>query len=212
MAERTTITGSIGVYAAFPNISELAQKWGVKLDVIKRGDVKASGSMFHDMTPQERQLWQDMIDHAYDQFLDVVRKGRGKSLKYDLTEAIPDENRMIPARIGADNGERVPYTRKLADGGIFTAEKAKQYGLIDEIGYLEDAVAVAARQANLNDDYKVIRYEKPRTLWSYLLEVKAPNPAVTATQAAGGAMPRIWYLLPESGISGILTASGIQWR
>src|SRR5262249_54005966 len=48
VAERTTITGSIGVYASFPNVSELAQKWGVKMDVIKRGDVKTSGSMFHE--------------------------------------------------------------------------------------------------------------------------------------------------------------------
>src|SRR5262245_9619124 len=100
VAERTSITGSIGVYAAFPNVSELAQKWGVKMEVIKRGDVKTSGSMFHDMTPQERQLWQDLIDHAYDQFLDVVRKGRGNKLTCGLTESIPDETKVI----GGDRG------------------------------------------------------------------------------------------------------------
>src|SRR5262249_14458941 len=75
-AERTTITGSIGVYAAFPNIADLANKHGVTMDVIKAGAVKDSGSMFHKMTPQERQVWQDMVDHAYKEFLAVVEQGR----------------------------------------------------------------------------------------------------------------------------------------
>src|SRR5262249_43722741 len=55
IAEKTTITGSIGVYAALPNIHELADKYGVQMEIIKRGEVKDSGSMFKAMTPEERQ-------------------------------------------------------------------------------------------------------------------------------------------------------------
>src|SRR5262249_61664150 len=118
-------------------VSELAQKWGVKMDVIKRGDVKTSGSMFHEMTPQERQLWQDMIDHAYAQFLAVVRQGRGDRLKYPLEAEIVEEKRMIPARDAAGKPEQVEYVRRLAGGGIFTAGKGPKDGPHDQNGYPE---------------------------------------------------------------------------
>src|SRR5205807_10488227 len=57
-AERTTTTGSIGVYASFPNVTGLAKKYGVSMDTIKAGDIKDSGAMLHEMRPQERQLGQ----------------------------------------------------------------------------------------------------------------------------------------------------------
>ena len=75
-AEKTTLTGSIGVFAALPNVSELANKNGVRMELIKAGGIKGSGSPFHELTPAERQPWQDMVDQAYDQFLDVVVRGR----------------------------------------------------------------------------------------------------------------------------------------
>src|SRR5439155_9136135 len=86
-AERTTITGSIGVYASFPNIAKFAKDHGIEMDMIKAGDVKGSGSLFHEMTPQERQPWEDMVEHAYRQFLDVVEEGR-PALKGKLTEEL----------------------------------------------------------------------------------------------------------------------------
>src|SRR5207248_685265 len=75
-AEKTTLTGSIGVFASLPNVSELANKNGVRMELIKAGPIKGSGSPFHELTPAERQPWQDMVDQAYDQFLDVVARGR----------------------------------------------------------------------------------------------------------------------------------------
>src|SRR5205807_7497813 len=59
LAERTTITGSIGVYASLPDVTELAKKIGLDMRVIKDGDVKYSGSPFKEMTPHELQLWQE---------------------------------------------------------------------------------------------------------------------------------------------------------
>src|SRR5207237_6710354 len=61
-AERTTITGSIGVYASLPNAKGLADKIGFRMEMIRAGDIKGSGSPFHDLTPVERQPWQDMVD------------------------------------------------------------------------------------------------------------------------------------------------------
>ena len=123
MAERTTITGSIGVYASFPNVADLAEKYGVRLDVIKAGRVKDSGSAFHKMTPQERQVWQDMVDHAYRQFLGVVGEGRPQ-IKGHLEAEVLTRIVTIP-----ESGEKLKMSRQRADGGIFTSDQALQLGL-----------------------------------------------------------------------------------
>src|SRR5262249_34264757 len=76
VAEKTTVTGSIGVFAAFPNVAEWADKNGVRLELVKAGNIKASGSFFHKLAPEERQTWQDTVDSAYENFLEVIAKGR----------------------------------------------------------------------------------------------------------------------------------------
>jgi protease-4 len=204
VAERTTVTGSIGVYAAFPNVTELADKWGIKMEVIKRGDVKDAGSMFHDMTPQERQLWQDLVDSAYDQFLAVVREGRGDRLKHGLTDPITVKR----TRPDSPDKEPVEYERRLADGGVFTADKAEKYGLIDQIGFLDDAVAVAAKQAGLGAEYRAVTYDRPRSLLSQLIGIQAPSASLDPAKWANGVLPRVWYLTPGSGIGGFFAAAG----
>src|SRR5205085_10807125 len=88
LAEPTTATGSIGVYASLPDVTELSKKIGFSMRVIKDGDVKYSGSPFTEMTPHERQIWQDMVDHSYLQFLHIVEEGRPKlkgKLQQDIT-------------------------------------------------------------------------------------------------------------------------------
>src|SRR5262245_27722976 len=215
-AERTSVTGSIGVYASFINVHELAEKNGVRMELVKAGDVKGAGSMFKELKPEERQMWQDMVDHSYKQFLSVVEQGR-PHLKGRLTkdlqrvgengEKLPDE---IPARDKDGNilkdGKPIPYKRKLADGGIFTAQEAKQYELIDEIGFLEDAAKKAAALANLTD-YEVVTYERPVTLLSLLGgDMKQPHPDFAKFASAAG--PRLWYLAPNSEFAGMLAIMG----
>jgi len=103
------------------------------------------------------------------------------------------------------------YVRRRADGGIFTAKDAKKYGLIDEIGYLEDAAAKAAELAGLGDDYKVIRYEKPHVLLDFLLGVKGdqkPTVLLDPGQLSSGLTPRLWYLTPQSELAGLAAAMG----
>jgi protease-4 len=213
VAERTTITGSIGVYAAFPNVAELARKYGVKMIVIKAGDVKDSGNMFHDMSAQERELWQEMVDHAYGQFLEVVREGRGKKLKLALQAEIPSEKKKIPVRDSKGKVvEEVEYIRRLADGGIYTADQALKYGLIDEIGYLDQAIAAAQKAGGLGQDFRVITYDRPPALLNLFLgaNTRDSSPRGQWSQLASGAVPRLWYLNDESWLSAFLAAGDSQ--
>jgi protease-4 len=207
VAERTTITGSIGVYAALPNVTQLADKIGFKMEVLRDGDVKDSGSPFREMTPHEREIWQTMVDHAYLQFLHVVEEGR-PHLKGKLQEDIV-VNRTLPIR-DETREKKVKYTRYRADGGIFTAEDALTYGLIDQIGYLDDAIKVAKQAAHLGDDYKTVIYERPPGLLGILLGTKSPPPAMQldAGHLSRAAIPRLWYLSSQSELAGIFAAAG----
>lgn len=213
LAEKGTLTGSIGVYAALPNAAELARNNGVKLELIKAGGIKGSGSFLHAMTPEERQPWQDMVDQAYDQFLDVVVSGRPKLTREQLRSEVVsrkwanlyDDKGNI--RKDAAGPKQVEVTRLRADGGTFTAVEAKQHGLIDDLGLLEDAVAAAAASAGVNE-YRVVTYERPPTLWTTLLGVQAPSAAgPDLHKLSVGLTPRVWYLAPQCELSGVLAAS-----
>lgn len=211
--EPTTITGSIGVYAAFPNVSQLADKWGVSMNVIKAGDIKDSGSMFHDMTAQERQLWQEMVDTAYDRFIQVCGEGRpklkGKFKDIVIEKDIPDRDEHGKIKLDKDGKElTVKYIRRRSDGGIWMAEEAQKLGLVDKVGYLDAAVAKA--KENLGD-CRVVIYDKPsRGILSLLGGVQAPRPGgqLNAAQLSAGATPRLWYLAPGAEMSGLLSALG----
>ncbi len=132
IAHPSTITGSIGVISVFPNLKELFSKIGVEVNVIKSGDLKDSGSAFRDMTEEEKDLFQDIIDELYQKFLDVVLHGRDNELSLDELKA-------------------------LADGRIYTAQQAHKLKLIDEIGYF-DAALVKAKNLARVQDVKVISY------------------------------------------------------
>jgi protease-4 len=208
LAEPTTATGSIGVYASLPDVTELSKKIGFSMRVIKDGDVKYSGSPFAEMTPHERQIWQDMVDHSYLQFLHVVEEGR-PNLKGKLQEDIT-VNKQVPIRSGKDRSRHVEITRYLADGGIWTSDEAKQHGLIDQIGYLDDAIKIARQSANVGEDYNVILYERPMSLLNAFLDVKARPPQVSLLdpeRLSSAAVPRLWYLWPQADLAGILAAA-----
>ncbi len=160
--------------------------------------------MFKEMKPEERQMWQDMVDNAYGQFRSVVEEGR-PALKGKLTRNIElvdsNGNKLsgeIPAR--DSNGDIIKdakpftYTRQLADGGIFTAQEAKHYGLIDEIGFLKDATKKAATMANLSD-YEVVTYPRQFSFLDLFSGgMKQTQPDFAKIALASG--PRVWYLAP----------------
>ncbi len=149
-AEPTTWTGSIGVIMQFPQLKGLMEKLGVDVATIATNDEwKDSGSPFKSLGEAQRVRWKEIVDQAYERFARVVAQGRKLPLK---------------------------EVKALANGKVYTAVEAKDLGLIDQIGYLDDAIAFAQAKAELSD-YRVIRYAKPFNALS-LLTTEAREPAL----------------------------------
>ncbi|HKI38448.1 MAG TPA: signal peptide peptidase SppA [Gemmataceae bacterium] len=131
-AHPTTVTGSIGVIMSLYNASGLFQMLGVRSNPIKSGPNKDIGNPAREMTQEERDILQGMVNSFYDQFVQVVVRGRG----------LPEER-----------------VRALADGRVYTGLDAKKLGLVDEVGYLEDAIDCAKSMACVKDA-KVVAYDR----------------------------------------------------
>ncbi len=197
MAEPSCMTGSIGVYSSFPNLTGFGKEWGVGFTTIKAGEIKDSGAMFRDMTPKERQVWQDMVDDAYLQFLDIIKQGRPKLTKEKMLERFPVTPVRPDPHTPQPKDAPKSYERYRADGGVYTGTRALALGLIDGVGSLEDAVKEAAKRANITGDYKAIKYQKPQTLTDILMNARAPEPPALSLDALKPLLtPRIWYLAP----------------
>lgn len=150
LAHPTTITGSIGVILPLINISELIQKYGVEDDSIVSGDMKDLGSPTRPMRPEEKVVLEGIIQQLYERFVDVVATGRD-----------------MP----------VDEVKKLADGRIYTAQQALESGLIDQLGYLSDAIEAAKELAGL-DEALVVKYERKwglSDLFSIMQGVTSPG-------------------------------------
>ena len=133
-ANRATTTGSIGVITELPNYQELAKKVGISQAIIKSGKFKDTGNPARALTPEEKQLFQNLINNLYNQFVNDVVAGRKEATKGQLTRA-----KLL----------------KLADGRVYTGEQAVQNQLIDETGDLYTAVRFAATQGGLKEDAPV---------------------------------------------------------
>jgi protease-4 len=136
IAQPTTLTGSIGTIAFKFNIQGLMDKVGVEEESIKSGDKKDIWSLFRPATPEEREILQGIIDDYQGKFLEVVRAGRR-----NLTE----ENLAI-----------------IRDGRIFSGRQALELNLVDELGYLQDAVKWARDSVGM-EQAKVVVYSRPGT-------------------------------------------------
>ena len=135
LANPATITGSIGVYAQFLNLSELADRYGVKLETVKTGPFKDLGNPTEPLTESERQVMQAVVDDSLDQFVAAIAEGR----------------KLDPEVV-----------RNLADGRIFTGNQARELGLIDDFGGLEDAIQLAAELGGIEGEPRVIRFGRTR--------------------------------------------------
>ncbi len=211
-AEPTTITGSIGVFAALPNVAGLAERNGVKLHLIKAGAIKGGGSPLHPFTPADRQPWQDIVDNAYDRFLAVVAAGRPKLSREQLTQDVTTrvvplyDDRGTPTTDGKPGAGGVTLTRYRADGGSYTPPQALALGLIDEVADLPHVVGQAAAAAGLTR-WRAVRYEEPKSWAEWATGVKvgreAPSPADALVRLAA---PRVMYLSPQYDLAA--TAAG----
>ncbi len=134
MAHPSSVTGSLGVIMLTVNARGLLEKVGVEANAVTSGPRKDMGSPFRAMSPEERDIFQGVIDQLYQRFLTVIQEGRPN---------------LSPEQI-----------RKLADGRIYTGEQAKEAGLIDTIGYLDDAVELAKKRAKVSN-VRVVTYRRP---------------------------------------------------
>lgn len=134
VAHPSTVTGSIGVVMQMFDISAMMNMVGVKSDAIISGTHKDTGSPFRAMRPEERQLFQEIVNDMYERFIDTVVAGRRKL----------DE----------------PAVRRLADGRIYTATQALEAGLIDRIATLREAVAITKRRVG-SKRIRLVTYHRP---------------------------------------------------
>lgn len=124
-ANRNTWTGSIGVtIGTVFDFSRLLNRYGIEPHTVDTGEMKSVGNGWDELTKEQEAYLQGLVDEAYDQFVGVVAQER------NMTE------------------ERV---RELADGRIYTARQAKELGLVDEIGTMEEAEAAMRREYGLED-------------------------------------------------------------
>lgn len=165
-ATPTTITGSIGVIAMLPGIQGLSEKIGLEMRVLKSGDNKDVGSPWREMTEGDRAILQRTIDSMYGRFLEVVQTSRS-------SKGLDDEKLAV-----------------IADGRALTATEALEAGLIDEIGYMEGAIADLRERVGALDA-AVVAYGYPG-------QYRGNN--VYAASRTGGSAPR------TGGIEGVLEA------
>lgn len=199
LAEAQSQTGSIGVYVSFPNFEGIAKEWGFGSTLIKQGDIKDSGNPLRTPTAKEKQVWQDLVDEGYNDFIEVIETSR-PALKGKLLESM----KMKAVRAGPVGADGLAeYSRYRADGGIWTARQAKAAGLIDDVGSLEEAIDRALTLADLNQDALVIEYERPQGLIDSLLGRNHRRhdpifdiPGFEKALAALGSGPRTWCLAP----------------
>jgi protease-4 len=145
-AEETTITGSIGVLLQYPQLAGFAEKTGIKLETIIADGSPRKGFLDTFSEPDAADLAdaKTLLNNQYDLFRSVVASARSSAI----------------AEAGSTLDE-------VASGAVFLGGPAKEMGLVDEIGYLDDAVADAASRAGLTDP-NVIRIEPPPTLFELL--------------------------------------------
>jgi protease-4 len=145
----STLTGSIGAIWQSVNMEKLLAQLGIRAETLKAGRFKDTGSLFRPMTPQERELLQQLLNDVHEQFIADVAKGR----------------RLPVAKV-----------RAVADGRILTGRMALKVGLVDELGALDDAIQFARRQANLPADAPIVTLKERRSLFDRFFGVAAPLP------------------------------------
>jgi protease IV len=142
-AQPNTITGSIGVFGQLFNIQKLANSNGITWDTVKTSPYADSETVSRPKTPQELAVIQTSVDRVYNAFLTKVSEGR-----------------KIPK----------PSVQNIAQGRVWSGIRAKQIGLVDELGGIEDAIQEAAKRAKLGDNWRVEDYPRAESFETWLIE------------------------------------------
>jgi protease-4 len=146
IASRSSLVGSIGVLLDVTDLSELYKKIGVNRYAIKGGKYKDMGADYRNLTPEEREMLQIMVNEDYDYFISLVAENRNLSKE---------------------------YVRSIAEGKIYTGKQAKDIKLVDEIGSKDYALDVAARLGGIEGSYNVVTLTPPQTLEEMLANISS---------------------------------------
>jgi protease-4 len=141
VANRGTLTGSVGVISEFLQVKDALEKLGISLKTIKAGKLKDAGSPTKKMTEEDQTYFQSLMDDVHRQFMDVVAR----------------ERRMSAEKV-----------RELADGRVFTGEQAVELGLVDTLGTFEDAVKIAAGIAGISGEPSIVRERRRQPWWDLM--------------------------------------------
>jgi len=141
LALSTTLTGSIGVFGIIPTVENSLAALGVYSDGVGTTDIAGMMQLDRPMTQQSKMIFQAGVDNVYTRFISLVADGRSST----------------PAAV-----------HEIAQGRVWTGEKALELGLVDQLGDLNDAIVVAAELANL-EEYEVDYRRKPLTVYEQLL-------------------------------------------
>jgi protease IV len=149
VAQPNTITGSIGVFGVMFSLENmLKNKLGITTDRVKTGNFSDVGTMTRTMTDFERSIIQQEVENIYDVFTSKAAKGRNMS---------QDE------------------LKKYASGRVWSGIEAKENGLVDVLGSIDDAIAIAAKKANLGDDYKLKHLPAKKQFFEQLMSKGEEN-------------------------------------
>ena len=143
VAQPTTLTGSIGIFGMFPNFAGIADKIGVNFSTVKTNELSDMGNTMRPMTASERVILQNYINRGYELFISRCAEGRNTT---------NDEIKLV------------------AEGRVWTGADALSLGLVDVLGGLDEAIAIAAAKADLTDNYAVAEYPKQKDALTQLLE------------------------------------------
>lgn len=145
IANPGTLTGSIGVIWSIENVKNLYDKIGIQVEILKKGKFKDAGNPLRKMTPEERQLFDGLLNNAYQQFTKDV--ARGRNIKLD-------------------------ELKKIADGRVLTGEQALKYKLVDKLGNYNLAVQEAAKLGGIEGKPFVQEYKEKENFLDILLGAK----------------------------------------
>ena len=164
-AQPTSVTGSIGVIMFRLDATGLMQKIGLQTVEISSGERKGMGSPFRALLPEEKALFQNLIDSLQDRFVNIV----------------VEERSLAPEAV-----------KKLADGRVFTSREAQVAGLVDGIGYIDDAVEQAKKLANL-ERASVVTYFRPGEYRDNVYSMNLINIDMNALAEAGPHFLYVWW-------------------
>jgi protease-4 len=169
IAQRGSVTGSIGVVMLTVDLSGLLSKLGVTTEAIKSGPYKDAGSPFRGMRPEERKVFQGLVDEFYRHFLEVVAAGRPNLTTDEIAT--------------------------LADGRVYSAQQALEEGLIDRIGSLREAIRIAKERAGIKAAHAV-RYHRPLA-WTPTIYAGTPSRPPQSINLFNINLPSFWTRPPQ---------------